>query len=178
MLEKDPDELVLDMTSERCMPATEALLEQMEMRDDLVVLVFRVLARACECGTTLSGLQKLLSALPRSIYLNLHLSAYINRLPSSSRKYGYDLEVELKAMVKLLAGVLRRLPSSFADLPIVQLSFATSALMACGKIDSSEIQSSVEELSKLKDEMAEKVNKQAEEGRRPRRRNAGEAGRY
>jgi hypothetical protein len=176
MLEKDPDELVLDMTSERCLPATENLLGRLEMTDDLVVLVFKVLARACDCGTTRSGLQKLLSTVPQSTYLSLHLSSYINRL-NLSRKDDYELENEIKSMIKLFSEVLRKLPSSFPHLPLPQLSIATSTFVSCGRLGNSEIHSSIEGLMALKDEMAEKVKKETEEtSRRPRRRNPGEEG--
>lgn len=179
MTNKDADELVLDMTSERCLLATENLINDNYMQDDKVVVVLKLFAKACSSETTQSSLHKLLSMLPKSTFLSLHLSSYINRMTDVS----LDLEVDEKQnqialMIKILKELLVMLPSSFADLPIAQLHLAVMNLDSKGELIDKQIKSEVEDLVALKDEMAEKVKQEGEAGtsRKPRRINRREEG--
>jgi len=173
MAEKDPDELVLDMTSDKCFPATENLVNDLYMDDGKVVVVLKVFANACDCTTATTWLIKLLTTLPKSNFLSFHLSNYINRLPNLDDVDSIEREQQLTLMIKLCAELLRKFPSCFADLPFAQLYMTITSLNSTGKLLDQRILSEVEALGRLKDEMSEKIKKESEEAnRKPRRRNA------
>ena len=160
---KETNELVIDMTSDRCLPATESLLSQPEMSDEMVVLVFRVFARACECDAIACSLQKLLSKLPKSVYLNRHLSNYLNRMADSSRLDSQERESQLHTMVKTFhrhpQKTTKLVPqtSQWLSLTVVQLR-----CQALGSLVDVTLMTAVEDLTVLKNEMAGKVKQEAE----------------
>lgn len=170
ILEKSPDEMVLDMTSERRLPATEALLKQRNMNDEVIVQLLKVLTHACHCETAHARLSKLLSLLPTSIYFRLHLSNYIGRLANVSHLESRHKENELKHMIKIFSELLKKQPNSYPNLPLPQLWHTIKSLADKDFLYDQNIQTAAEELMALKDEMAEKVKKEVEEmGKNPRR---------
>lgn len=175
MAEKDPDTLVLDMTSDKCLPALENLVSDFSMDDRKVVVVLRVFVRACECSTTEGSLLKLLNHLPRSTYMIMHLSNYINRMTAIDDVE--EREDQFRMLLKLFNELLDRLPSSYADLPIAQLYVVTTILNSKGQLCDEGILSEVERLYALKEEMTEKVKQEdGEKGKKPRRRNQRDEG--
>lgn len=172
MCSKDPDTVVLELTSDRNMSNTEKLLsDDLPMEDTEVIAFLEVLARASECSTVLSSLNKLLSKLPKSKYMNLYLSNYINRLANEDMDF-QERERQLRLMIRLFTEMLKKLPSSFADLPIPQLLFATMMLSADKNLLDETILPAVEELNSLKDSMAENIKQEeelAQDNRKPKR---------
>ena len=167
---KTPDEIILDLTSSRCFPATESLLtEQSLMRDDFIVLIVSILSKACDCNTK-EHLFKLLNLLPNSVFFNLHLRPHLNRL-SASRMPPSGIAVFLRNVIKIMNELLRRFPNSYADLPVSDLYCSTTSLSAEGQLEDVSLVKDVEELMKLRIEKAEELKKKEDEKqhRRPRR---------
>ena len=168
---KTPDEIILDLTSSRCFPATESLLtEQSLMRDDFIVLIVSILSKACDCNTK-EHLFKLLNLLPNSVFFNLHLRPHLNRL-SASRMPPSGIAVFLRNVIKIMNELLRRFPNSYADLPVSDLYCSTTSLSAEGQLEDVSLVKDVEELMKLRSEKAEELKKKEDEKqhrRRPRR---------
>ena len=163
--DKDPNDIVLDLTSKRCFPATEELINKsMQMKDDIVILLVSILAKACDCDTQ-EYLFQLLNLLPRSPFLTLHLSSYINRL---GRMTQADLDSQLKNMIKLFSELLRRYPNCYDDIPLAQLKCATEAIAINGLLSDEIIMREVERLMILKEEKVEELER-AERERQERR---------
>lgn len=168
---KTPDEIILDLTSSRCFPATESLLtEQTFMKDDWIVLIVSIVSKACDCSSK-EYLLKLLNLLPNSVFFNLHLRPHLNRL-SASRMPPSDVAVFLRNVVKIMNELLRRYPNSYADLPVSDLYCSTTMLSGTGQLEDDALVNDVEELMKLRSEKAEELKKKEEEKqhrRKPRR---------
>ena len=128
---KNPDEIVLDLTSSRCFPATEALLEQSPMKDDWIVLIVSIVAKACGCSSK-EYLLKLLNLLPQSMFLKLHLRLFLNRL-SACRMSASKVATFLSNVLKIMNELLRRFPNSYADLPVATCTVESSF---CPRVES------------------------------------------
>ena len=153
---KTPDEIILDLTSSRCFPATEFLLtEQTSMREDWIVLIVSILSKACDCSTK-EYLFKLLNLLPNSVFFNYNLRPHLNRL-SASRLPPSDIAVFLRNVVKIMNELLQRYPSSYADLPLPDLYCSATMLSREGQLEDDGLVNNVEELMKLKSEKAEET---------------------
>ena len=157
MVDKEPDALVHDMTSENWLPALENLVSDLRMDEMKVVVVLRVFARACECSTQ-GSLLKLLIHLPKSPYMSMHLSSYINRM--TIRVNAQEREDQLRMLIKLFTTILTCFPSSYADLPIPHLYLVTSILNSKGELNDEKLLSEMKGLSVLKEEMTEKVKQE------------------
>ena len=165
---KTPDEIILDLTSSRCFPATESLLtEQTFMKEDWIVLIVSILSKACDCSSK-EYLLKLLNLLPKSVFLNFHLRPHLNRLSASTMPPS-DIAVFLKNVVKIMNELLRRYPNSYADLPVPDLYCSTTMLSSAGQLEDDALVNDVEELMKLRSEKAEELKKREDE-KQPRRR--------
>ena len=168
---KSPDEIVLDLTSSRCFPATEVLLtQQTAMKDDWIVLIVSVVAKACGCSSK-EYLFKLLNLLPKSPFLTLHLRTHLNRL-SNCRMSASDVATFLSNVVKIMNELLRRFPNSYADLPVSDLYCGIKVLSDNDELANGGLVTEVEELMKLRKQKADELKKQEEEKqhrRKPRR---------
>ena len=171
---KAPDEIVLDLTSTRCFPATELLLQQSGMKDDMVVLITSILAKACACSSK-EFLIKLLNLLPKSPFLAL-LRTFLNRI-SASRMPATNMATFLNNVIKIMNELLRRFPNCYADLPVAELYCGVMFLSETEQIDGNQVDRNsllkdAEELFKLRTQKAEDLKKREEEKqsrRRPRR---------
>ena len=141
----------------------------MQMGDDLVILLVSILAKACDCDTQ-EYLFQLLNLLPRSPFLTLHLSSYINRLERMTQA---NLDSQLKNMIKLFSELLRRYPNCYDSIPLASLKCATEVMAANGLLCDDVIMREVERLMILKEEKVEELEraekeKQERRERRPR----------
>lgn len=167
---KSPDEIVLDLTSSRCFQGTEALLEQSPMKDDWIVLIVSIVAKACGCSSK-EYLLKLLNLLPKSMFLKLHLRLFLNRL-SACRMSASNVATFLSNVLKIMNELLRRFPNSYADLPVNDLYCGIKVLSESGELSDVSLVKDVDALLKLKNQKADELKKQEEEKqqrRRPRR---------
>lgn len=168
---KTPDEIILDLTSSRCFPATEFLLnEQTSMRDDWIVLIVSIVSKACDCSSK-EYLFKLLNLLRGSIFLSLHLRPHLNRL-SASRMASSEVALFLRNVIKIMNELLRRFPNAYADLPVSDLYCGTMMLSETGQLTDSTLMKEVDELMKLRTAKAEELKRKEDETRhrgRPRR---------
>ena len=172
---KAPDEIVLDLTSTRCFPATELLLQQSGMKDDMVVLITSILAKACACSSK-EYLIKLLNLLPKSPFFALHLRTFLNRI-SACRMPATKIATFLNNVIKIMNELLRRFPNCYADLPVAELYCGVMFLSDTEQIDGNQVDRNfllkdAEELFKLRTQKAEDLKKREEEKqsrRRPRR---------
>ena len=170
---KSPDEIIVDLTSSRCFPATESLLtEQSSMREDWIVLIVSILSKACDCSSK-EYLLKLLNLLPNSVFFNYNLRPHLNRL-SASRMPPSDIAVFLRNVVKIMNELLRRYPNSYADLPLPDLYCSVTMLSKAGQLEDDALVNNVEELMKLKSEKAEELKQKEEKQHRRRPRRDGE----
>ncbi|XP_032225689.2 NFX1-type zinc finger-containing protein 1 isoform X1 [Nematostella vectensis] len=168
MLSVEPDNIVIDLTSERVTSATEELLEAKEMRDDLFLLVLKVLSRACKSAAR-SSLLRLLNLVQASRFLTVHLSAYLNSHWGKSHMEWEGVLEALQNTVVLFSEMLIRLPSCYVYLPIPSLQKCTSILVASGKIQNNGIEAAVEELVMLMREKSEELRRNADLHRGNRR---------
>ncbi|EDO30690.1 predicted protein, partial [Nematostella vectensis] len=168
MLSVEPDNIVIDLTSERVTSATEELLEAKEMRDDLFLLVLKVLSRACKSAAR-SSLLILLNLVQKSRFLTVHLSAYLNSHWGKSHMEWEGVLEALQNTVVLFSEMLIRLPSCYVYLPIPSLQKCTSILVASGKIQNNGIEAAVEELVMLMREKSEELRRNADLHRGNRR---------
>ena len=169
MQDKTPDEITLDLTSSRCFPATEYLLNAQEsMTDDTIFLLVKILARASGSDARESVL-KLLNVLPQSMFFTIHLSSYLSRIPLHTRPpLSPDrLEVALKNLIKLLAKLMEVNPSCYPFLPLLALSCVVTMQCDDGTLDV-DIKSRVQNLMKLRDEKVEELERKEEEKKRSR----------
>ena len=164
---KTPDEIILDLTSTRCFPATEFLLNQQSaMKDDWIVLTVSIIAKACGCSSK-GFLIKLINILPKSLFFTAHLRTFLNRL-SACCMPATEVATFLRNVLSIIKELLRTFPNSYADLPVSELYCGIritqqpdGALVAEG-----------EELMQLRNQKADELKKVEEEKqhkRRPRR---------
>ena len=167
---KTPDEIILDLTSSRCFPATEFLLNQQSaMKDDWIVLTVSIIAKACGCSSK-EFLIKLLNLLPKSLFFTAHLRTFLNRL-SACCKPATEVATFLRNVVRIMKELLRTFPNSYADLPVSELYCGIRIFSETQQPDGVLVAEG-EELMKLRSQKADELKKQEEEKqhrRRPRR---------
>ena len=167
---KTPDEIILDLTSSRCFPATEFLLnQQLAMKDDWVVLTVSIIAKACGCSSK-EFLIKLLNLLPKSLFLTVYLRTFLNRL-SACRMPSTEVATFLRNVLRIMKELLRIFPNSYADLPVSELYCGIRMFSDTQQPDRA-LEAEGEELMKLRSQKADELKKVEEEKqlrRRPRR---------
>ena len=151
--EKDPDDIVLDLASERCLPAFQALLAKTDMSDEMIELVLEVLVKACACNSP-EYFNKLLIELPSSIYVVLCLKRYITRLCGQGDRNG-NVQLFIERTIKLFTEILKKIPSACESLPFLGLEKAVRVLAASGKINNDVIEN-VKQLKVIEQESLEK----------------------
>ena len=169
--EEEPDNIVLDLASEKCLPAFKELLSKTDMRDEMIELTLHVLARACDSNSP-EYFNKLLVELPRSLFVMISLKGYMTRL-CMGRNSRSNPQLFIQSTVKLFSEILKRIPSAFESLPLGDLEQAVDMLAARRKVESGVIQS-VEQLKVIKKESVEKeIRKRELENQRMRSRHSG-----
>ena len=167
---KTPDEIILDLTSSRCFPATEFLLNQQSaMKDDWIVLTVSIIAKACGCSSK-EFLIKLLNLLPKSLFFTAHLRTFLNRL-SACRMPATEVATFLRNVVRIMKELLRTFPNSYADLPVSELYCGIRIFSDTQQPDVALVAEG-EELMQLRNQKADELKKVEEEKqhrRRPRR---------
>ena len=169
---KLPDGIILDLTSSRCFPATEALLQQSDMRDDMIVLTTSVLAKACGCSAK-EYLFKLLNLVRTSFFLTLSLRTFLNRM-HSCRLSSSKIILFFKDVIRIMNELLLKFPNCYASLPLADLYCGIKALADTGKLDEYQMDKNAlledaEKLLQLRNEKADELKKREEE-KQPRRR--------
>ena len=170
----EPDDIVLDLASERCLPAFRELLTNTNMSPEMIELVLEVLARACDCNSP-ECFNKLLVELPRSLFVMLNLKGYITLLGRDAvRSLNSDPQLFLERSVKLFTVILKRIPSAYNSLPLEDLEQAANRLARMKNIASHVIQN-IEQLEVIKQESIEKEirKRELEIQNRSRSRNPG-----
>ena len=167
---KTPDEIILDLTSSRCFPATEFLLNQQSaMKDDWIVLTVSIVANACGCSSK-EYLIKLLNVLPKSLFFTAHLRTFLNRL-SACRMPATEIATFLRNVVRIMKELLRTFPNSYADLPVSEL-YCGIRIFSDTQHPDGALVAEGEELMRLRNQKADELKKVEEEKqhrRRPRR---------
>ncbi len=165
--ETAPDNIVLDLASERCLPAFKALLMKTDMSDEMIVLVVDVLARACDSNSP-KYFNKLLIELPTSLFVILSLKRYLTRLCGPLHSNA-NLQMFIERTVKLFTEILKKIPSSFDSLPLGDLEQAVYVLATGNQIRPDVVQS-VEQLKVIKKDSLEKeMRKREVENQRKKR---------
>ena len=169
---KTPDEIILDLTSSRCFPAIQALLQQSDMRDEMIVLTTSVLAKACGCSAK-EYLLKLLNLLPKSFFFTLSLRTFLNRMHScclSSSK----IILFFKNVIRIMNELLLKFPNCYDSLPVADLYCGIKAFADAGNLDEHQMDKNsllkdAEELFQLRNQKIAELKKREEE-KQPRRR--------
>ena len=170
--EVDPDDIVLDLASERCLPGFRELLAKTNMTDEMTELVLEVLARACDSNSP-EYFNKLLVELPTSYYVMICLKGCITRLGRSAG-FNSDPQLFLERTVKLFTIILQRIPNAYNSLPLGDLEQAVDRLARMRKIAPQVIQD-IKQLEVIKQESMEKEirKRELEIQKRSRSRNPG-----
>jgi hypothetical protein len=166
----EPDDIVLDLASERCLPAFRTLLAKTDMSDEMIELVVDVLARACDSNSP-EYFNKLLIELPRSLFVILSLKGYLTRM---CVRRNANPQLFIERTVKLFTEILKKIPSAFDSLPLGDLEQAVDVLAGIDQISPDVVQN-VEQLKVIKKESLEKEMRKMEfeNQRRTRSRNPG-----
>ena len=158
---KTPDEIILDLTSSRCFPATEFLLNQQSaMKDDWIVLTVSIVANACGCSSK-EYLIKLLNVLPKSLFFTAHLRTFLNRL-SACRMPATEVATFLRNVVRIMKELLRTFPNSYADLPVSEL-YCGIRIFSDTQHPDGALVAEGEELMRLRNQKADELKKVEEE---------------
>ena len=170
--EVEPDDVVLDLASERCLPAFRQLLMKTDMSDEMIELVLEVLARACDSNSP-EYFNKLLVELPRSLFVMINIKGYITRLCAQGQS-NTDPQLFLERTVKLFTEILQKIPYAYDSLPLGDLEQAVNILAGIKKVSPNVIQK-VEQLKRIKKETIEKEirRRKRESQNRTRSRNPG-----
>lgn len=140
------------------------------MKDDWIVLIVSIVAKACGCSSK-EYLIKLLNLLPKSIFLTGHLRQFLNRL-SAPRMPASNVVTFLNNAIRIMKEMLQRFPNCYDELPIAELYFGVRNLSDSGELGDNSLMKDAEELFKLRSQKAEELKKKEEEKqhrRRPRR---------
>ena len=165
---RNSDEIILDLTSSRCFPATEVLLtQQSDMKDDLIVLIVSIVAKACGCSSK-EYLFKLLNLLPKSVFLTGHFRQFLNRL-SACRLPASNVVTFLNNAIRIMNEMLHRFPNCYDELPVTELYFGVKILSDRGELGENSLMKNAEELFKLRSQKAEELKKKEEEKQHRRR---------
>ena len=165
--EADPDDIVLDLASERCLPAFRTLVNNPNMTDDMTELVAEVLARACDSHSP-EYFNKLLVELHKSLFVTLNLKRQITKLSIRGHS-SVSSQLFIERTVKLFTEILKRIPSACDYLPLADLEQAVGMLAKLGQISTDVIQN-VEQLKVIKQESLEKeIRKRELENQRNKR---------
>ena len=148
----EPDNIVLDLGSDRCLPAFRELLGRTDMKDEMIELVVNVLARACDSNSP-EYFNKLLLELPKSLFVILVLKGFISRLYGRLQS-NYNFQPFIERTVKLFTEILKKIPRAFESLPLGDLEQVVDILATTKKI-SPEVIQSLEQLKVIKKESLE-----------------------
>ena len=172
--EVEPDDIVLDLASERCLPAFRELLTNTNMSPEMIELVLEVLARACDSNSP-EYFNKLLVELPKSLFVMLSLKGHITLLGRGAvASLNSDPQLFLERSVKLFTVILQRIPSAYKSLPLEDLEQAANRLARMRKIAPHVLQN-IKQLEVIKQESIEKEirKRELEIQNRSRSRNPG-----
>ena len=148
----EPDNIVLDLASDRCLPAFRELMGRTDMTDEMIELVVNVLARACDSNSP-QYFNKLLLEIPKSLFVILVLKGYISRLYGKLLS-NYNFQPFIERTVTLFTEILKKIPRAFESLPLGDLEQVVDVLATTNKI-SPEVVQSVEQLKIIKKESLE-----------------------
>ena len=161
---KSPEEIVFHLTSEGCLWSTEHLVKkQTKITDDCLVLTMNIFAKGCDSSGK-DDLFKLLSLLPGSSLLNVHLRRNLNMLSANSMLPA-EFVPYLKNVVRIMNELLQRFPNSFSDLPLSDLYCAIRLASHSEQLPDDMLVKEVHTMMKLRMEKAEELKRKEEEKR-------------
>ena len=149
LLRKHPTEIVRQLNQSIANLRKTLNLKDAHTSDDFVCNLICVLARACEAPRT-EELNTILAALKGSVFLKESVNSYLER--AQSREETSEEKVERKLfedLIKLFSAYLRRLPSSYADVPVGLMQRTLDQLRFEGK---EEVQDKLKALKEERDD--------------------------
>ena len=152
LLRKHPTEIVRQLNQSIANLRKTLNLKDAHTSDDFVCNLICVLARACEAPRT-EKLNTILVALKGSVFLKESVNSYLER--AQSREETSEEKVERKLfedLIKLFSAYLRRLPSSYADVPVGLMQRTLDQLRFEGKDDKEEVQAKLKALKEERDD--------------------------
>ena len=127
--------------------------KQQKRKDEVVALLLKLLAKACDCECPHTGLGNLFSVLSKSWFLTRRVGPILDQLAAKlsrrSQTKHFDLET-IRDLAKVLKEILNRFPEASAHLPIVKLHSSTVKLARSGELMDRGLSSTVQELMKLR----------------------------
>ncbi|CAH1269008.1 ZNFX1 [Branchiostoma lanceolatum] len=119
------------------------LLDETTIKKDLVTLLLRVLARACECSSSPGNTVKLMVMIRNSKFLTMVLSLYLGKMQTEG---SYNLQQEfgepIKHALRLFRELLDRNPSSHIEvgIPLATLGATINTLRAVSTVVDEDIE--------------------------------------
>ena len=165
LLDKSPEEIVNGLISEHF----PSLGKKQKMKDDTVIVLIRLLAKACHSESDIA-LEQSFTSLQSSWFLTSRLGVFLDQAMKKKSKdpqiQGLNLET-VRDIVILLTEVFNRFPNSCPNSLLVKLHKVRMALLNSGKPLDKGIIFALQELTRLKKEDKFAGRKQ-QRGRSPR----------
>ncbi|XP_019640287.1 PREDICTED: NFX1-type zinc finger-containing protein 1-like [Branchiostoma belcheri] len=162
LCEKDPKEVVLTLV-ERTSGCKE-LLDETSIRKDLVALLLRVLARACDCSSSPENTMKLLVMVRYSKFLTGALAMYFAVMPAESSYHAQqEFQEPIKCALRLFRELLDRSASSHIEVgvPLAVLGTTINTLRAVSTVVDDDIEIGLAEVESRRDAIIEATHRGA-----------------
>ncbi|XP_078607984.1 NFX1-type zinc finger-containing protein 1-like isoform X2 [Branchiostoma floridae x Branchiostoma japonicum] len=150
--EKDPKEVVLTLV-ERTSGCKE-LLDETSMQKDMVAVLLRVLARACDCTSSPENTMKLMVMIRNSEFLGGTLTTYFAAMPTDTSDQDQPFSGEpIKHALRLFRELLDRSPSSYIQVvaPLAVLGKTINTLRTVSTVVDEDIETRLMEVESRKD---------------------------
>ncbi|CAH1269061.1 ZNFX1 [Branchiostoma lanceolatum] len=151
LCEKDPKEVVLTLV-ERTSGCRE-LLDETSVRKDLVALLLRVLARACDCSSSPANTMKLMVMVRNSKFLTRALTTYFAAMPTDFTDHRELHFHTIKHALRVFRELLDRSPSSCIQVvaPLAVLRTTINTLRTMSNVVDEDTETMLVEVESRKD---------------------------
>ncbi|CAH1277477.1 ZNFX1, partial [Branchiostoma lanceolatum] len=151
LCEKDPKEVVLTLV-ERTSGCSE-LLDETSIRKDLVALLLRVLARACDCSSSPANTMKLMVMVRNSEFLTRALTTYFAAMPTAMSDHRELHFHTIKHALRVFRELLDRSPSSCIQVvaPLAVLRTTINTLRTMSNVVDEDTETMLVEVESRKD---------------------------
>ncbi len=150
LLSADPAEVVQELSSFG--KGFESLLNEREIRRDLMALLIEVLAKVCDCTTSPHSVIRVLTIVVDVDFLSRNLSKYIyGMMTEQDHRYLSKASDQIKSILKLMKSLVQRVKASIKDVQVVLtvIEASTKTLGRRGISLSEETHELLEELQTL-----------------------------
>ena len=127
LLQEDPTELVFKLTSSQS--GFIELLNDTDIRRDLMSLIINLLSTACENSSTSQSLITLLNKVyMESEFFTRHLTQYVTKMSIESQpKYIATIPEQVQNIITIIESMLQRLPSSVNHVNVIVILLTSNS---------------------------------------------------